>query len=99
MVPSKVFYYMAAGSAVVGVCSGINDLANCIEEAEAGLVIEPRQPQKLVAAILQLYEDDVLLTRCRVNARAKSSTYYSRHAGAVKFASIFDDIGVRGAKI
>ena len=36
MVPSKVCYYMASGSAVIGICEGKNDLVNSLAKGSMG---------------------------------------------------------------
>lgn len=94
MVPSKVFYYLAAGSAVIGVCSGANDLADCIEHAEAGVVVEPGSPDKLASTILELYEDRELCRRYQRSARQSSVLDFSRKVAAEKLVSIFRELEI-----
>ncbi len=78
MIPSKVSYYMAAGSAVVGVCNRESDLGHIIEKADCGACIAPRQPKKLAEVIMRIASDSDRLSRYRVNARQFSEAKLSR---------------------
>ena len=84
MVPSKTFYYMAAGSAVIGICKGRNDLAHSIEICEAGLTVAPGNPELLASSILSLLENPDLLNQFKNNARRKSIRLYSRSSEVKK---------------
>ena len=78
MLPSKLSYYMAAGSAILGVCSGDNDLKDTIECADCGICIPPGQPQQLADAITRMVDSPDLLSRYRANARKSAESTYSR---------------------
>jgi glycosyltransferase involved in cell wall biosynthesis len=93
MVPSKVFYYLAAGSAVIGVCKGENELRDIIEGADCGICISPRSSQQLASEIVALIDDKNRTNRYRKNARAVAVSSYSREVGISKFISIFSKMG------
>lgn len=78
MVPSKMYYYMAAGSAVIGICQGRNDLENSLNIGQSGKVVEPGNPQKLAEVILELVNDNEQLSLLRSNARKSAVTHFSR---------------------
>lgn len=93
MIPSKVFYYLASGSAVIGICKGENELRDIIEGANCGVCVPPRCPQKLANEIVTLIDDKKRVDRYRRNARATAVSHYSREAGVSQFISIFSKVG------
>jgi len=78
MLPSKLSYYMAAGSAILGVCSGDNDLKDTIECADCGICVPPGHPRQLADAICRMVDSPDLLSRYRANARKSAESTYSR---------------------
>jgi colanic acid biosynthesis glycosyl transferase WcaI len=83
MIPSKMFYYMAAGASVIGICSGRNDVSEIINKSFCGLTVEPNSPQALAESISALSNDAEKLCVFKVNARKLSESDYSR-ASCVK---------------
>ncbi|MBU1751889.1 MAG: glycosyltransferase family 4 protein, partial [Chloroflexi bacterium] len=57
VVPSKIPSLMAAGRPVVTALDLQGDAPRLIADAQAGLCLEPEQPQALADAILSLYRD------------------------------------------
>jgi glycosyltransferase involved in cell wall biosynthesis len=80
MVPSKMYYYMAAGSAVIGICQGRNDLEQSLAEGDSGLTVLPGDFKKLAEIILLLADDSNELRRFKKNARRSSIEHFSREA-------------------
>jgi len=80
MVPSKMYYYMAAGSAVIGICQGHNDLEESLLKGNSGLTVLPGDFEQLSKSILRLAEDKNELSRLKENARKSSIEHFSRHA-------------------
>lgn len=78
MIPSKMFYYMAAGSSLIGISQGKNDLCSTIENSYCGINIEPQQPQELANSIKLISGDKELLTKFKKNARTDSLKRYSK---------------------
>ena len=78
MIPSKMFYYMAAGSAVIGICSGRNDVAHIIAESRCGGIIEPGNPSGLAEMIKFYASDNEKLNKFKKSARAAAVQKYSR---------------------
>ena len=93
MLPSKVFYYMAAGSAIIGLCRGENDLRDVIESNKCGICINPREPATLAAEIIKILDDSKRLEFFRNRARRAADERYSRKAGVRQFISVFGEIG------
>jgi len=80
MVPSKMYYYMAAGSAIIGVCQGRNDLEESLRLGKSGVVVKPGEPKLLAEEILSLATDGNKLEILKSNARKSSIKYFSREA-------------------
>lgn len=78
MVPSKMYYYMAAGSAVIGICQGRNDLAESLSKGDSGLTVLPGEYKKLAESILYLADNPKKLQNFKDNARASSIAHFSR---------------------
>jgi glycosyltransferase involved in cell wall biosynthesis len=80
MIPSKMFYYMAAGAAVIGICKGRNDVSNIIQNTNCGITIEPKKPEELAAIIKELSKDTKKLRKFKECARKSSVSNFSRNA-------------------
>ena len=78
MVPSKMFYYMSAGAAVIGVCKGINDVSKIILKSNCGITIEPKKPKELANIIKALSADKKKLKNFKKNSRQSAVFYFSR---------------------
>ena len=94
MLPSKVFYYMAAGSAVVGICHGKNELCDIVEGNQCGCTVKPGEPAALARAVENLIDDPVQLKQFRTNARQASVEKYSKEIGVTKFISVMQRAGM-----
>jgi colanic acid biosynthesis glycosyl transferase WcaI len=73
--PSKTVTYLAAGRPVIASVNGNSEVARTIEESQAGLVVEPENPQVLLSAIHQLRGGD--LTQYGANAQDYASRRWS----------------------
>ena len=80
MVPSKMYYYMAAGAAVIGICQGRNDLALSLSMGDSGLTVLPGDYERLAESILYLVDNPNKLQEFKHNARASSVSQFSRQA-------------------
>jgi colanic acid biosynthesis glycosyl transferase WcaI len=80
MLPSKMFYYMAVGAAVIGICKGRNDVSNIILDAACGVIIEPKKPEELAASIKKLSSDKEKLNKFKDCARNSVMANFSRNA-------------------
>ena len=85
MVPSKVFYYLAAGSAVIGISKNENELKDIIEKNQCGVNVEPTNPQELAKVILDILGNKEKLNCFQQNARKISVEQYSKKSGIAKF--------------
>ena len=85
MLPSKIYYYIATGSAVIGICEGKNDLAKSLIEGNFGITVNPGNYKKLAKTILFLAKNTSKLKKFRDNARSSSISKYSRKVCVDKF--------------
>ena len=77
-VPSKVYYAMAGGSALLCVSSGNNELKNIINKHQCGISVEPGDVEGFISAIKRFYEDSAFLKSCKENARKAVENYYTK---------------------
>ena len=78
MLPSKMFYYMAAGAAVIGISKGRNDVSEIIQNSNCGVTIEPKNPKELAITIKELSRDMKKLREFKKCARQSAVANYSR---------------------
>jgi glycosyltransferase involved in cell wall biosynthesis len=78
-VPSKTYYALAAGSALVGLCNDSNEVARIIHHHECGIVVKPGDVDGLADGITALWTDRAKLSRYRINSRRAAENFYSRN--------------------
>ena len=78
MIPSKMFYYMAAGSAVIGICKGRNDVSEIIQNSRCGVIVEPKNPEELAAIIKDLSRNVERLNDLKSLSRKSAVINFSR---------------------
>lgn len=86
VIPSKIFETMAMKKPVILGVRG--ESQQLIEEAEAGICIEPENVDELVAAVNKLYED----TESYKNYAENGYSYVKAHFDRKKLASQFEEI-------
>ena len=77
-VPSKTYYALAAGAAILAVSAENTELTELVAEHGCGLHVPPRDPQALAEAVRRLHGDRELLDRCKRASRAAAETAYAR---------------------
>jgi len=93
MVPSKTYYAMAAGSALIGVCEGSSEVARIINLYKCGLTVAPGDVDAMVKAVLDLLNDPVKLKQYQQRSRDAAEKYYSRR-NSVRYLEILSDTGL-----
>lgn len=78
MVPSKMFYYMSAGAAIVGICNEKNDVAEIIKSYNCGITVKPKNPKDLASSIKKLSIDIKKLHKFKKNSRQSAISNFSR---------------------
>jgi glycosyltransferase involved in cell wall biosynthesis len=72
--PSKIFPVLASGKPIIFVGKG--ECARLINEARAGLVVPPENPQAFAAAISTFFADSGALRQCGANGRQFVENHY-----------------------
>lgn len=85
MIPSKMFYYMAAGAAVIGICQNRNDISEIIKSSRCGVTVRPNSPKKLAAVIKDLSENPKKLGDFKEHSRKSAEVNFSRNVCTEKF--------------
>lgn len=75
--PSKTYYAMAAGSAILGLSRPGSDLARVIESFDCGVNADPADRNAAVAALRGLVADGDRLRQSRANARHAAEKEFS----------------------
>ena len=78
MIPSKLYYYMASGAAIVGISTGENELNKTIIDNKIGVAVQPGSAQVLADCILTLSKDKNKLIDYKKKARITAEQQYSR---------------------
>ncbi len=87
--PSKAYYMMAGGCAILGLTQGDNDVARLVHRYDCGMAVDPSDSTAVRAAIERFRDDPTFLQRCRDNARRAAETDYStRHCTALYLAML-----------
>lgn len=90
VIPTKMLEFMSCGKPVI---LGVDGQARQIlEEARAGIAIEPENTSELVQAILKLAADGAERATFGANARQHIVERYSREQSAKKYASVLMEI-------
>ena len=93
--PNKVFDYMAAGRPVILAIDGV--IREVVEEAEAGIFVQPGDPEALAAAIQQLASNPAKCRTMGNNGRKSIEMNFSRIALAEKFTALLETMRRRNA--
>ncbi|HPO14109.1 MAG TPA: glycosyltransferase family 4 protein [Candidatus Hydrogenedentes bacterium] len=89
-IPSKIFEIMACARPIV---LGVEGQAKeVVEEAGAGITVEPENPKAFAEAITRLAEDEDLRCDYGEQGRAFAITHYSRRQKAEKYLNCLQEI-------
>jgi len=95
--PSKTYYAMAAGSAILASCAEQSDLAEVVRSSCCGLIVRPNKVDGIVNACEHLSSHPSETATYKKNARTAAVQRYSRSANAQRVRDIVEGIrGVRG---
>lgn len=92
MIPSKTYYYMAAGAAILAICQGESELTDTIEAGKCGVQLEPGQPERLAEAIMTLAADRARLEAMKTASRAYCVAHHDRTRCTTDFVHLMDDV-------
>ena len=86
--PSKAYFMMAAGCALLGLTKGDNDVARLIERYECGINVDCSDGVAVTAALRRFHEDRDFLERCQRNARRAAETEYSADSCIARYLQL-----------
>jgi glycosyltransferase involved in cell wall biosynthesis len=87
-VPSKAIYAMAAGSALLFLGKGDNEIKSWIESYDCGVVVNPGEVGKMVQRASELLADRESLGCLRRQARRAAEAHFSRSANTQRASAI-----------
>lgn len=90
-VPSKTYYALAAGCALLAIGPAESELAELVKKHGCGLHIPPRRPDLLEAAIRRMRDEPALLAEMRGRARQAAEECYARARVVGDFATVLAD--------
>lgn len=90
MVPSKVYTMMACGGAIIGICTGNDDLSKNIIDNNIGDIVIDNDSYTLVKKIRELYTNPNKLQYYKDNSRNVCVEKYSRLAVCKELEKLFD---------
>ncbi len=88
--PNKVFDYMAAGRANILAIDGV--IRQVVEDAEAGVFVQPGDPQALADAIRRMADHPDQTRQMGKNGRAYLEEHFDRKVLAVKLEGFMKDV-------
>jgi glycosyltransferase involved in cell wall biosynthesis len=80
--PSRTYYAMAAGAAIMASCVNESDLGEVVRRSACGVIVRPNRVEDIVDAIEHLSSDSVRMKAFKENARHAAVEYYSRSVNA-----------------
>jgi glycosyltransferase involved in cell wall biosynthesis len=86
--PNKVFDYMAAGRATILAIDGV--IRQVVEDAEAGIFVQPGDPQTLADAIRRMADHPDETRQMGKNGREYLEEHFDRKVLAVKLEGLFE---------
>ena len=87
-VPSKTYYALAAGAALLAVTTKGTELADLVAEHPCGVHIPPRSPETLAEVIRSYYDEPQRLLAHQVEARRLAETNYSRGPATQRYMEL-----------
>lgn len=87
MVPSKSFYYLASGSAVVAIANKNSELSDLLEQRACGVLVPPGDSNTLAETLKSLEENPKKVDRMKNNARQLAEEKFSRQNCTAEFAN------------
>ena len=90
--PSKLYYSLATGCAILGISDGNNDLKHTIEEQNCGINIENDDVKGFIDAIMKFKNDKPFLIKCKENSRKAALEHFSSSVVIPQFTNIINKL-------
>lgn len=94
MVPSKLFYYLAVGSAILAITNVPSSVSDILVDNNCGSIVPPNSPDLLSREILKMFKDPDLLACCKRNSLCLSQSTYSLNSGLTRFVHTLQRVGI-----
>ncbi len=88
--PNKVFDYMAAGKPVILAIEGV--IQDVVEKAQAGICIQPGDPQQMAAAIKELAKNPRKCRKMGLSGKTYVRAHFSRAELASQFTALLNSM-------
>ncbi len=92
ILPSKTFYYLAAGSSLIVIGNKGNELTTIISKYKIGYSVAPKSHEKLAKTILKSYRDENSLMNMKKNSRNLAINKFSKEKGISVFFNFIKDL-------
>lgn len=89
--PSKLYFSMASGSAILSISNSNNDLADIVSNSSCGINIINEDIEGFKNAILKFYNNKEFLKTCQANSRDLSLKSYSSDIIIPQYIAILND--------
>jgi len=96
--PSKCYYMMAAGCAILGISSGENDLTRLITKYDCGVSVGCSEIEGVKDALLRFHKDREFLDSCKRNSRKAAEEVFSKRVCTKRYLEILGDLQ-RGCRV
>jgi glycosyltransferase involved in cell wall biosynthesis len=96
--PSKTYFAMAAGTAILASCTEESDLGVVVKKSNCGLIVRPECFEDIIDAIQILSSNSENINRYKQNARNASVEYYSRTVNVERLRNTLEQITACNAK-
>jgi colanic acid biosynthesis glycosyl transferase WcaI len=90
--PSKTYFAMASGSAILGLSHQDSDLAALINREQCGINVAPGDTVGLVSALQELRNRPALLAKFKTNSLHAAERLFSRTTNTAKFAALIEEV-------
>ena len=87
--PSKIQVLLASGRAIIGSVPSTGTAASALRKSNAGVIVEPENPQALADAIVKLYQDKQTTERLGRKGRLYAEQNYAFESALDKYEQLF----------
>ena len=90
--PSKTYSMMAAGEAIVAICSDRDDLSSLVKSLNIGEVVISNSANDLMSIIMKFFYNPVLLDFCKKNSRIAAENQFGFETIKKEYELLFDSV-------
>lgn len=91
-VPSKLYFYLAAGHAILALVGKDSEVADIIERCECGVRVEQGDVEGVVNALMRWRDDPSLLKEMKTRARHCFERYFTKEQAVAKYYNILKEL-------